>query len=364
MPAAFPLDVLAGADALREIRDGGLAPSHVRAIVGASGGPKWIVLRGLDRVLFPWLLDGASKTGQTGQPVHAVGSSIGAWRMACLCMSQPLPALERLEQAYVEDQRYGTRKPSAAEVSAQGARILSEFLGSEGTTHMLANARMRLHIVTSRFRHIGALEGRAQIFGLGLAATLNVIGRTALGVSVERVVFDAQNDPGPFAPWQHLPTRHVALTAGNARAALAASGAIPMVMQGVRDPEGAPPGIYRDGGVADYHFGSEIDAREGLTLYPHFYSHLVPGYFDKSLGHRRTRGLRRTVVLAPSAAFVASLPFAKIPDREDFLRIPEAERLAAWRIVLARSRELGEAFAELVASGRIREHVRPLQAAT
>src|SRR5581483_7614739 len=111
---------------------------------------------------------------------------------------------------------------------------------------------------------------------------------------------------------------------------------------GVRDPSGAPPGIYRDGGVADYHFGEEIDPDSGLALYPHFYSHLVPGWFDKPWSSRRTRGLRRAVVLAPSDAFVASLPRGRIPDREDFSTLRDDERLAAWREVVKRSDELGD----------------------
>jgi hypothetical protein len=176
------------------------------------------------------------------------------------------------------------------------------------------------------------------------------------------VVFDAGADTGPFGPWNHLPTRHVPLTLQNAQSALCASAAIPGVMQGVRTPTGAPVGVYRDGGVADYHFGTEIDVTDGLTLFPHFYPYLVPGYFDKGLPWRRTRGLRRTVLIAPSAEFVASLPGGKIPDRNDFVRLPEAERLQAWGVVLERSRELGAAFGELVASGQVRTVVRPLAA--
>lgn len=347
------LSVLAGPDALAELREGGLSAARVRVLVGASGGPKWIVLRGLDRVLFPWLLGGAKN------PVHAVGSSIGSWRFACLCADDPAAALERFERAYVDEQRY-SRKPTAADVSAEGARILKALLGEVGVTPLVNHSLIRLHVVTSRFRHFGALEGAAQFAGLALAAGLNVLSRQALAGAIERVVFDAAGDPGPFAPWRHLPTRHVPLTHENAIAALSASAAIPAVMAGVRDPAGAPPGIYRDGGVADYHFGQEIDPREGIALYPHFYSHLVPGYFDKALTYRRTRGLRRAVILAPSDAFVASLPHGKIPDRKDFTAFPEGERIAGWRTVLERSRELGDEFAELVESGRIGSVARPL----
>lgn len=345
--ASSPLTILAGPAALSELRDHGLRASRVRVLVGASGGPKWTVLRGLDQVLFPWLLQGAET------PVHVIGSSIGAWRLACLCTSDPLSALERLQRAYVDEQLYGARKPTAAQVSREGERILDAVLGGEGVAPIVQNERFLLHVITARFKHVGAFEGRRQLLGLGLAATLNVLHRRALGLSVERVVFDARGDTGPFAPWGDLPTHHVPLTVANARQALLATGAIPMVMSGVRDPEGAPRGTYRDGGVADYHFGSEIDPRDGLALYPHFYSHLVPGFFDKALRWRRTRNLARTLLVAPSAEFVASLPFGKIPDRHDFVRIPERERLTAWRTVLARSRELGDAFGELIASGRI-----------
>ena len=352
MPS-HPLDILAGPDAITEIREMGLQPGRVRAIVGASGGPKWLVLSGLDRVLFPWLLAGAQA------PLHAIASSIGSWRLAALATADPLAALERFERAYAREQRYDGR-PSAAEVSREGARILDVLLGPDGVLPLVTHATVRLHIVTARFRHIGALEGRAQWLGLGLAALLNAVARPALRLSVERVVFDAGADAGPFAPWNHLPTRHVPLTLDNAYSALCATAAIPGVMQGVRTPHGAPVGVYRDGGVADYHFGTEVDVKDGLTLYPHFYSHLVPGYFDKGLRWRRTRGLRRTVLIAPSAEFVASLPGGKIPDRNDFVRMPEAERLQAWDTVLARSRELGAAFGELVESGDIRTAVRPL----
>ncbi len=351
MPDA-PLDILAGPDALVELRERGLDPARVRALIGASGGPKWLVLHGLDRALFPWLLAGARG------PIHAVASSIGSWRFASLCTRAPLDALARFADAYVE-QRYRP-SPSAREVSREGERILDAVLGDEGVAPLVEHPALRLHIVTTRFRHLGGLEGPAQLLGLGLAALANALHRRALGACVERVVFDAQGDPGPFAPWRCLPTRHVPLTAENARQALAASAAIPRVMAGVPNPAGAPPGMYRDGGVADYHFGPEIEPPDGIALYPHFYPQLVPGWFDKPLRWRRTRGLRRVVVLAPSAAHVAALPYGRIPDRTDFVRMRDGERIPAWRRVLELGVRLGDAFGELMASGRIGQIARPL----
>jgi hypothetical protein len=118
--------------------------------------------------------------------------------------------------------------------------------------------------------------------------------------------------------------------------------------------------VYRDGGVADYHFGTEVDPEDGLALYPHFFPHLVPGWFDKAFAARRTRGLRRTVVLTPSDEFVASLPNGKIPDRKDFVAMRDEDRRKAWKTVVRRSRELGDAFSDLVESGRMAAAVEPL----
>jgi hypothetical protein len=339
------LTILAGPGALAELRDTGLRAERVRVLCGASGGPKWLALHGIDRALFPWLLRGGRA------PLHAVASSIGSYRFACLCARDPLSALERFAEAYVE-QRYA-KNPSPLDVSREGERIVRVLLGADGVAPLVDHPLVRLHIVTTRFRHLGALENRAQLLGLGFAALSNAISRRALSLSVERVVFDAGGDPGPFAPWRDLPTRHVPLVEQNALAALAASSAIPGVMAGVRDPLLAPPGVYRDGGIADYHFGSEIDVADGLTLYPHFYPELVPGWFDKSLGFRRTRGLQRVIVIAPSTAYVASLPYARIPDRADFARMRDSDRIAAWRRVLELGLALGEELMELVESGRI-----------
>jgi hypothetical protein len=346
------LTILAGADALAELRDGGLKPDRIRSFVGASGGPKWLVLHGLDRTLFPWLLE------RVKAPLHVVGSSIGSWRAATLATREPLRALEQLCHEYIE-QRY-SRKPTPREISAGGEKILSAVLGADGVAPLIDHPLLRLHIVTARMRHLGAREGTAQQLGLGAAIVLNAIDRRALGLSLERVVFDAAGDPGPFAPWQALPTTHVPLTSHNALAALYASAAIPAVMEGVRDPHGAPRGTYRDGGVADYHFGREIDAADGLTLYPHFYPHLVPGWFDKMLPWRRTRGLKRTIVIAPSREHIASLPGGKIPDRDDFVKMSDPERIAAWRKVIALGDRMAGELGELLTTGRLGQVVEPL----
>jgi hypothetical protein len=90
--------------------------------------------------------------------------------------------------------------------------------------------------------------------------------------------------------------------------------------------------------------------------------HGVLGWFDKSLRWRRARGrkFRHVLILAPSAKFVARLPFGKIPDRVDFCRLSDGERIRAWRTVVAASERLADELRELLATGRVAERVEAL----
>jgi hypothetical protein len=177
---------------------------------------------------------------------------------------------------------------------------------------------------------------------------------------MRRWIFSAAGDETPFAHLADLPTRHARLTRENARDVLLASGAIPLLVEGVRIP-GTPGGVHWDGGVLDYHLDLDFGTGEGLVFYPHFYSHVVPGWFDKSLSWRRARAtnFRRALLIAPSPEFVRSLPGAKIPDRHDFYTMPETERIRRWQAVADASAALGEELHELIETGRVAERLRP-----
>ena len=110
-----------------------------------------------------------------------------------------------------------------------------------------------------------------------------------------------------------------------------------MVMAGVRDIPNLP-GTWFDGGIVDYHFDFRFDTPEGLVLYPHFFDRITPGWFDKALRWRRplARDLDRVVMVAPSDAFVASLPGARVPDRTDFESLGNDERIERWHAIDAR----------------------------
>jgi hypothetical protein len=142
-----------------------------------------------------------------------------------------------------------------------------------------------------------------------------------------------------------------ALTAANLERVLAASAAVPLLVPGVTVP-GGPAGIHRDAALLDYHPVLSLPRARGLVLYPHFFEHFTPGWFDRRLPHRRLRGdgFDRTVVLAPSASFVARLPGGRMPSRRDAKRFAAAERRRRWRAVHRLGAELGEALGEYLAS--------------
>lgn len=348
------LTLRAGPDALRLIRERGLRADDVDIMPGASGGAKWLAIAGLDHYLFSRFY------GERTRPLHLIGSSIGSWRMACFAQRDPLAALARGHHAYIYDQRYTTH-PSAAEVTRVLGGALDQILGATGAAEILQHPFARLHVITAEGRGLAASASRAGISAALAAAALgNLVSRRTLAWQLTRYVFHSAGDESPFQQLSDLPTRHLPLTVENLRAVLLASGSIPLLLEGVRIP-GLPDAVHWDGGVLDYHLDIDFGPGDGLVLYPHFYSHVVPGWFDKNLRWRRAggRNFRRTLLIAPSDEFVARLPGARIPDRRDFFRLSHADRERRWQGVADASEELGHEFERLVTSGRIADVVQP-----
>ncbi len=216
----------------------------------------------------------------------------------------------------------------------------------EQVRHILDNPTIRLNFIVNRARPLAAARSRwLQAAGLGLAASANLVHRRALGGFFERVLFHTDGDKPSFHDVNDLPTRRVPLSQDNLRAALLASGSIPMVLNAVEDIPGAGPGRYYDGGVTDYHFDMPF-SDQGLVLYPHFYPRITPGWFDKALRWRRPRAAHydNVVLVCPTDAWVASLPGGRIPDRRDFERFSDDERESRWQVAIERSQELVRDF--------------------
>ncbi|MCP5358442.1 MAG: patatin-like phospholipase family protein [Pseudomonadales bacterium] len=356
--SAPALDLFAGPTALRRLQREGLRADSFGTVVGASGGPKWFVLYGLDRYLFGDFFAGREK------PLVALGSSAGAWRLSCLGLQDPVAGIDRLAKHYAAQQY--SADPDIDEVSQEAVKLVDIVLGEHGAREIAEHPVVQVNIIADRVRGLVASERRGALMaGLGLSAVANLFSRRTLGRWFQRVVFHAGPPAPALAALKDFDTRCVRLTEGNVRKALLASGAIPLVLKGVADIPGAPPGLYRDGGITDYHFDLPFQQGEDLVLYPHFYSHFSPGWFDKSLPWRRPRATHyhNVLVLAPSREFVRSLPHGKIPDRKDFVRMDFDARHAYWQTVLQESARLGEEFAQLVRSGEGLERIRPLDEA-
>ncbi|MFA0810773.1 hypothetical protein [Microbulbifer epialgicus] len=343
--------LLAGANAARRIREEGLHQGQFSTLVGASGGPKWLVISQLDRVLMGEFFKGRR------DPIATLGSSIGSFRNMCYAMERPLAALERLEHGYIH-QAYASKKPTPLEITIAGERILLDVLGEGGAEEVVSNPLWQSHFVTVRGRGPLASEKRTLLApALFASALANALSRHSLSAFWERVVFHSGGEAA--VQFGNLSTVNTALSADNVCAAVLASGSIPLVMAGVQNPAGAPQGNYRDGGITDYHFDLRFRHPQGLVLYPHFFPFMVPGWFDKGLSWRRVRGdaMQSTLVLAPSPAFVAKLPYGKIPDRNDFYRLAPDERIHYWKRVVDLSKQVADDFYEIWQSDRAADYL-------
>ncbi|MEO8154641.1 MAG: patatin-like phospholipase family protein [Rhizobacter sp.] len=350
------LQVHAGPRALQRLREHGLQPQDVRAIPGAAGGPKGLVLSALDQFIFgEWLSD-------VQRPVHLIGASIGAWRMATACLHDPRQAFARMADDYIRQEyphRDG-RPPTATHVSEVfSARLADHFAGHE--SQVLNHPRFRLHVFTSRGRHVLRREGRrlskltTSLGYLGAFAT-NVVSRKAMGAWLERVIFSDPREPLPLQTHDYR-THTVALNASNLQPSILASCSIPFWLDAVRDIPGAPHGAYWDGGITDYHLHLNYASMgEGLVLYPHFQKTVIPGWLDKALKHRHRASayLDNVVVLSPTTEWIKTLPNAKLPDRADFKHYGDdiSGRVTAWSRAMAESRRLRDEFEALVGSGQ------------
>lgn len=345
----------AGRSAYAEIREHGFAAEQIGTILGASGGAKWLVLSQLDRVITDRILP------KLEGPVYLLGSSVGAWRFACYAQPDPRAAIERFEAAYLA-QRY-SEKPDAKEITSTTVRILDTILGPNGAEDALAHPILRTNVMTVRARHLTASERRPVLAaGLLMAMAANTVHRRTLGAFFERGLFYDARDLPPFYDITGFPIHRIPLTVDNFRDAVVATGSIPLVLEGVRDIAGAPPGMYRDGGIIDYHLDLPAAAADRIALFPHFFDELKPGWFDKRLGWRRhaAASTDRMLVICPSNAFIAGLPGGKVPDRHDFLRLTEADRVRIWTGVVDACRRLADELHDALDRNDVPASLEPL----
>jgi len=355
------LEIYAGKNALKIIQEQGFKQELFTNFLGASGGPKWFTLFGLDKYLF------GNFFKDRDTELNLIGSSAGAFRAAALSQNNPIEAIERL--AYTYANTVYSVKPTPQEISEQAIHIVDNLFGLNGVNEVIDNNVFKAHFLVAKCNGLTASDNKI-IQGAGLIQSilLNKLDRRLLSKQYQRYIFKHPssnliiNDPYDFN------NVYQTLTSDNIKSAVLASGSIPMVMSGIKNIKGSQKGTYRDGGIIDYHFDFSLgnnnfdkntierksDSKstfidQGLTLYPHFSSVPKAGWFDKNSNRKvLNSSYENTVLLAPSAKFIKSLPFNKIPDRTDFTKLDASTRIKYWLKVLEETTKLAECFNEFI----------------
>ncbi|GAB1260062.1 hypothetical protein [Aurantivibrio plasticivorans] len=353
------LNIFAGNIAYKSIKENGLKPDQISGVFGASGAAKWLSIYGLDRAIYQdWLTEST-------HPIHLFGTSVGAWKFAAAAQKAPGIALDAFATAYIE-QSYPDGFSHEA-IRSETESILNAFLSENAVKEILSHPFFRFHCGAVTSNGFFASETKTILAAaLGLAAARNLVSPRLLRKSFSRTIFSDPRDQFPLHKTITHNTKPIQLIESNFRQVIQASGSIPYVMPAVTNIEGAPNAVYRDGGLMDYHPAPGILwGGEGLILYPHFYSHIIPGWFDKPFRKRYATEalLSQTVLICPSADFIKTLPYERLPDRNDFKRFQKDDtlRIRAWREVAARSHALGEEFKTIHEQNAWRDVVQPIK---
>lgn len=346
------LEVFAGTKALKTLQQEGFKSHLFSHFLGASGGPKWFSHYALDTYLI------AEFFQDRKTPLHFVGSSAGAFRASCFARKNPVNALESLARIY--SQTCYAKDADAKQISLQTQDLIDELFGNDGADDIINNALYQAHFIVAKCQGLGGSDHKwRQATGMLSSYVKNRFGRQYINHDFNRYIFQPAHSKLTVEDPFHIPTHHISLTSDNIKAALLASGSIPLVMEGIRDITGTPKGVYRDGGLIDYHFDLNFN-NQGLLLYPHYDAKPRAGWFDKSLNRiPHHKHYENTVMLCPSADFIASLPYGKIPDRYDFSKMTDEQRIPYWQKVMKMTSELADELDDLIQRQDIRR-IQPL----
>ena len=352
------LRIKAGARAYDIIKDGGFNYDAVSTYFGPAAGPRWLVASGFDATLL--------KSGLLGRTrgIYLIGSSAGAWRFAAWLQPEAAVCYQRLLDSYINISY--TKKDTPASILDKFKDLVNLYLEDDALSFALAHKKYRLAVITARSRHLVALEKTwLQKTGLIAAYLFNFFSRNNIYRFVDRVVFYSGAKPPAFCVRPEFRGSFVRLNETNFKYVVMASGAIPLVVHGLHDIYGAPRGVYRDGGLVDYHLTHQFAAKENdIVLFFHHQERIIPGWLDKSLKRRvpDAETLSNVLMIFPSQNFVERLPDGKVPDRTDFLTYLDDSktRIKNWHQAVELAAPLGEEFLELVESGKIKDVVEKL----
>jgi len=353
------IHIRAGNRAYEIIRDGGFDFDRVTAYFAPATGPRWLAATGFDLALLTNDLLGRVK------PVLLLGASAGAWRFAAWLQPEAEKSYRTLIEKYISISYKRNDTPSTVLDSLKA--IINAYIEDDALPFALANKKYRFAVITARTRHLLASEiALIQRIGLWICFLSNAISRTYIHDFAERVVFYNGAKPPYFCLRPEYHGKFIPLSNVNFKHAIMASGAIPLVVAGIRDIYGAPVGVYRDGGLIDYHLTHNYaSSSEDIVLFFNHQKRIIPGWLDKKLSYRhpQTSVLDNVLMIYPSDTFVAGLPGGKVPDRDDFTTFidDESTRIKNWWRTVECVKPLGENFIELVESTQLRNVVEKLE---
>ena len=203
------IQIILGDRAKAHIANKGLKPEDICAIPAAAGGPKGLILQGLDQYLFNDWLGAAhleSRAANGVKPLQLIGASIGAWRMAAAASSNPEATLKRLAQQYVEAQNYD-KGVDRFEISRVCKNMVQAVVADEAQ-HMVKPVGKELLVWVNKgltpLHH--AQQQRARKRGFASAVLANSVNRNRLSSYFERWVFQS---PGAHTDWLKQPLEDV-----------------------------------------------------------------------------------------------------------------------------------------------------------
>ena len=164
-----------------------------------------------------------------------------------------------------------------------GAKLHERFAGREA--EVLGHARYRLHVFTSRGRHLLQRQGRLRM-PLGYAGAFADQHRQPQGhgrlAGAGGVLRRARAAAAAAARLPH--PAGAADARRTCSASMLASCSIPFWLDAVHDIPGAPRGAYWDGGITDYHLHLDYAAmHDGPGAVPAFpAARVIPGWLDKA----------------------------------------------------------------------------------
>ena len=350
------LHLQAGPEALEHCQENGLNMADFGYMLAASGGPKWLVLSGLDKYL-------CQQQRQAMLGINGLGTSAGAFRLACYARKDASHAIDEFAKQYIGT-TYSGPHPRQPERDNSVKQILDTIVvGQE--EEILASEFMRPHWITAQCHGLGSLPGQLpQVANLLASMVANRLGRKHFKHLYSRACFGPANSQLSIHDPYNLPTHYHQLTLENLYDSLLASGTIPLFSPLRQNVKGAF-GSHLDGGLVDYHFDLQLQAADRkdkpLILYPHFTAKPRAGWFDKKLQRPPTaNSYSKVLLITPSDEFLSRLKNGQIPERNDFKVYDDTTRQTAWQHAADLSKALADELHEIIEKQDM-SRIAPLQ---